>query len=529
MRIGIDFGTTHTVVALVDRGNYPVVSFEGGDFVPSLVAAHDASGTLRWGWDAAAVRHEPGWTVLPSVKRLLSDAGPSTEVAVGPRRLPIGALLEGFFSALHRELVGRSNAGIAADDAITAAVSVPANASTAQRFLTLEAFKGGGFDVEALLNEPSAAGFEYAHRNRRDGRREHLVVYDLGGGTFDASLLRMTGKTNEVVATHGVQRLGGDDFDEAILALVLEKAGARDVGEETRALVLEECVRSKESLTPNSRRFLVDLSALEKEPLVLPVDDVWEACVPLVARTLEAVAALVEEGADVTWADVASLYVVGGAGLFPLVPRLLKERFGDRRVRRSPHPFAATAMGLAVWPGPRGRLRARGQAVAALRRLPRGRRGRRRRLRHDLREGDAAARARRAAGRRRAPVPRGARRRPLPVPRVLAPHGRPARRRRDAVGRSLLPVRPGLARHRSFGRHGPAEGRRPGGRRGLRARERRRDHGHGDRREGRVCADVPSDALRRNRGARTDSRSQRAFFSSTTITSMGLSPALTSW
>jgi molecular chaperone DnaK len=349
MRLGIDFGTTHTVVALVDRGNFPVVSFEGGDFVPSLVAVHGASGALRWGWDAATVRHDAGWTLLPSVKRLLNDAGPRTEVAVGPRRLAIGALLEGFFSALHRELVARSNAGLAANDAITAAVSVPANASTAQRFLTLEAFKGGGFAVEALLNEPSAAGFEYAHRNRRDARREHLVVYDLGGGTFDASLLRMTGKTNEVVATHGVQRLGGDDFDEAILALVLEKAGARDADAAVRALVLEECVRVKESLSASSRRFLVDLAALEREPLVLPVEEVYEVCVPLVARTLEAVAALVGDGEGVAWADVASLYVVGGAGLFPLVPRLLKERFGASRVRRSPHPFAATAMGLAVW------------------------------------------------------------------------------------------------------------------------------------------------------------------------------------
>jgi molecular chaperone DnaK len=349
MRLGVDFGTTHTVVALVDRGNYPVVSFEGGDFVPSLVAAHDASGTLRWGWDAAEVRHEPGWTVLPSIKRLLSDAGPSTEVAVGPRRLPIAALLEGFFSALHRELVARSNAGLAANDSIAAAVSVPANASTAQRFLTIEAFKGGGFAVEALLNEPSAAGFEYAHRNRRDGRREHLVVYDLGGGTFDASLLRMTGKTNEVVATHGVQRLGGDDFDEAILGLVLGKAGARDADVAVRDLVLEECVRAKEALSASSRRFLVDLSALGKEPLVLPVEEVFEVCAPLVARTLESVAALVEDGAGASWADVASLYVVGGAGLLPLIPRLLRERFGDKRVRRSPHPFAATAIGLAVW------------------------------------------------------------------------------------------------------------------------------------------------------------------------------------
>ena len=201
MRLGIDFGTTHTVVAFVDRGNYPVVSFEGGDFVPSLVAMRETTGELRWGWDAAAVRHTSGWTVLPSLKRLLNDAGPRTEIGIGERRVAASSLLAGFFSALHRTLVAASNSGIAANDVLTAAVSVPANASTAQRFLTLEAFKAGGFAVAGLLNEPSAAGFEYAHRFRRDARREHLVVYDLGGGTFDASLLRMTGKTNEVAIT----------------------------------------------------------------------------------------------------------------------------------------------------------------------------------------------------------------------------------------------------------------------------------------------------------------------------------------
>src|ERR1035437_3655730 len=141
MRLGIDFGTTHTVVTLVDRGNYPVVSFDGGDFVPSLVALQERTDERRYGWGAFAVRHEPGWTVVRSLKRLLDGAGPETEVPIGPRRLPLGELLSGFFSALHRELVERSNAGLAADEALTAAVSVPANATTAQRFLTLEAFK----------------------------------------------------------------------------------------------------------------------------------------------------------------------------------------------------------------------------------------------------------------------------------------------------------------------------------------------------------------------------------------------------
>jgi molecular chaperone DnaK (HSP70) len=77
MRVGIDFGTTHTVAAVVDRGNYPVVSFDGVDTWPSLVAANDA-GELRFGLDAAAVRHDPDWSVLRSFKRLLNDAGPRT-------------------------------------------------------------------------------------------------------------------------------------------------------------------------------------------------------------------------------------------------------------------------------------------------------------------------------------------------------------------------------------------------------------------------------------------------------------------
>ena len=71
MRVGIDFGTTHTVVAVVDRGNYPVVSFDGVDAWPSLIAAN-AAGQLRFGSDAAAVRREPGWSVLRSIKRLLN-------------------------------------------------------------------------------------------------------------------------------------------------------------------------------------------------------------------------------------------------------------------------------------------------------------------------------------------------------------------------------------------------------------------------------------------------------------------------
>ena len=94
MRLGIDFGTTHTVVAVVDRGNYPVVSFDGVDAWPSIIAANEG-GELRYGPDAAAVRHDPHWSVLRSFKRLLNDAGPTTTVELAGRRYLLADLFAG--------------------------------------------------------------------------------------------------------------------------------------------------------------------------------------------------------------------------------------------------------------------------------------------------------------------------------------------------------------------------------------------------------------------------------------------------
>ncbi len=103
MRVGIDFGTTHTVAAVVDRGNYPVVSFDGVDTWPSMIAASDA-GELRFGLDAATVRHDPGWSVLRSFKRLLNDAGPRTTVDLAGRCYPLADLFAGFLTQLKSDL-----------------------------------------------------------------------------------------------------------------------------------------------------------------------------------------------------------------------------------------------------------------------------------------------------------------------------------------------------------------------------------------------------------------------------------------
>jgi molecular chaperone DnaK len=356
MRVGIDFGTTHTVVAVVDRGNYPVASFEGIDAWPSVIAANDA-GDLRFGLDAAALGREPGWAVLRSFKRLLNNAGPRTMVDLAGRSYRLADLFVGFLAQLKRDLQERSNVDLSPGERIQAAISVPANASSAQRFLTLDAFALAGFDVVALLNEPSAAGFEYAHRYRSTitAKREYVLIYDLGGGTFDASLLKMTGRLNEVVTSEGIQRLGGDDFDEAILQLVCTCAKLPRLDAAARELLLEECAARKEAVGPNTRRFLVDLDAVGEPPFSCPVDDVYAVCAPLVDKTAAVLSRVLADAAGdkVDWSEVAGIYVVGGAGSFPLVARKLRtvldEKFGEKRVKRSPHPFAATAIGLAVF------------------------------------------------------------------------------------------------------------------------------------------------------------------------------------
>src|SRR5205823_2156482 len=326
MRFGIDFGTTHTVVAVIDRGNYPIVSFEHTDAIPSIVGL-DPQGELRFG------HAERGWTVLRSFKRLLNDAHVDTEVRIGDRSILLAELLTRFFAHVREQLLHHSNAGLRRKDRIEAAVSVPANASTAQRLITMDAYRRAGFDVKAVLNEPSAAGFEYAHRFRETvtAKREYVLVYDLGGGTFDASLIKMEGRANEVVTSSGVSRLGGDDFDEAILRLLEKKLGTAFASRE-RQLLLDECRLQKEAVNPNTRKLVIDLAALGRhEPLVLPIDEVYAACTALVEQTLDAMEPAMldprREREDVDWNELAGLYVVGGASAFPPVYRHLRDRF----------------------------------------------------------------------------------------------------------------------------------------------------------------------------------------------------------
>jgi molecular chaperone DnaK (HSP70) len=356
VKLGIDFGTTRTIVAASDRGNYPVVSFsdedgEAHEHVPSVVA--DVDGALVFGLDAARALRA-GAPALRSMKRLLSrnDARADLPVRVGSVETTALALLSGFAASLRDALLRRSNAPRKRGDAsLEAVIAVPANALSGARFLTLEAFRRAGFDVKGMLNEPSAAGFEYTHRQPSTvtSRRTRVLVYDLGGGTFDASLVRVDGEHHDVLATAGDPRLGGDDFDAALLDLAKRTAGLGGDGADPRPLLLlEQCREAKERILPQSKRISVDLSSIGGPAAVsIPVETYFEAVAPLVTRTLEAMRPLLPKLDEEALAEVAGIYLVGGGSGLPIVARMLRERFG-RRVHRSPYPAASTAIGLAI-------------------------------------------------------------------------------------------------------------------------------------------------------------------------------------
>jgi molecular chaperone DnaK (HSP70) len=358
MLLGIDFGTTRTVVAAVDRGNYPIVSFqpENGetlDWCPSLSAAKNKE--LVFGFDAAQKQGKPGWHVVRSFKRQLDSFGPDEYMKVGGLKLTPLELLTGFLDQLRRDLLVRSNLRVKAREKLEAVISVPANANSNQRFITLEAFRRAGFEVRGMMNEPSAAGIEYAHHLASSGgtvKREMLVIYDLGGGTFDSSVISLVERDHEVLGSEGLAKLGGDNFDIILLDLALKAADIHEISDAALLTLLEECRRKKESLHPNTRRITLDLGlGIEGAgEVAVNVSDFYKECQPLIESTIEAMEQVMVNSARSAGFDLhdsAAVYLVGGSSDLPLVSRLLREKYG-RQVRRSPYPHAATAIGLAI-------------------------------------------------------------------------------------------------------------------------------------------------------------------------------------
>jgi len=345
------------VVAVADRGNYPLVNFDGPDgqardWFPSLMAV---SGEKRlYGWEAYAQQGKPEWTIVRSIKSRLKSGGPYSTMELLGERVTLSQIMAEMMAALRRDLLERSTLGAGKYDPLQVMLGVPANANSNQRFLTEEAARAAGFDVLGILNEPSAAAVEYAYRNtsnRKTRAKGGLLVYDLGGGTFDISLVDLGESEHCVIASDGIPDLGGDNFDEILALLVLKEAGKPDSQEPSLTaaewyLLFDECREKKEALTPNSRKISVDLERVRKhwQGVPIPVDTFYERCRPLVESSRTVTEKLLAEHAEQV---IDTLYLTGGGSELPPVARILRETFG-RRVKRSAYMRSATAIGLAI-------------------------------------------------------------------------------------------------------------------------------------------------------------------------------------
>jgi hypothetical protein len=211
-----------------------------------------------------------------------------------------------------------------------------------------------------MVNEPTAAAIEFAHRNlgavgKRSPKR-YVVVYDLGGGTFDTSAVSLQDRRFELITSEGISELGGDDFDAAILRVALREVGMdeSDLSPLVRTRALELCRVAKEALGPSSRRMLIELSHViaGATDVLLDLAEVYAETEPLVERTiamLERVfSSLTSFGIDPeNPRELGAVYLVGGGTAFPAVTRALREKY-KRKVQLAPQPHAATAIGLAI-------------------------------------------------------------------------------------------------------------------------------------------------------------------------------------
>lgn len=372
--LGIDFGTTRTVVAARAGGNAPICTFnwkgEFKEYIPSLIAVH--RGRVFYGWQAAELLHRPDAQVVRSIKRLASTMRPEDRLDFGrDGAYTLIDLLTGFLAHVRRMIRRCGNLPLQKRKPLEVLAAVPANANSNQRYLTFEAFRRSGFVLQGAMNEPSAAAVEYlrrhlSHLSPRSPKR-YVVIYDLGGGTFDAAVVGIAGQGHEVIAYEGISMLGGDDFDDLILDMVLEAVGERrrDLTPGEIVRLLEECRDRKEGLKPNTRKMVIDLDCVRPgaEPVVLETAALYERCEPMIRGSLRAVETLLKRtaGTPVLTDDIRSLaavYLVGGSVAFPPVARILREGFGTK-VRTAPFPHAAAAIGLAAAGDPKAGIRLR--------------------------------------------------------------------------------------------------------------------------------------------------------------------------
>jgi len=354
--IGIDLGTTHSLVAAVRHGLPECLpDAQGRVLLPSIVR-YLANGTRQTGHDASAASLSDASNTLASVKRLmgrgLADIATAsqlpyqlTDTQGGMLGLHTAAGVKSpveVSAAILDVLRQRAQAALGGD-IHAAVITVPAYFDDAQRQATKDAARLADIPLLRLLNEPTAAAIAYGLDNAAEGL---YAVYDLGGGTFDISVLRLTQGIFEVIATGGDSALGGDDYDALLAEYALTRLGLSVDIPHDKAAVRQAARRCKETLTThNTAPFCAHLVNGTVECQITRAD-LTAATHTLTQRTLAAVRRTLHD-AHMAPGDIQGVVLVGGATRMPHIQQAVAEHFG-RAPLTNLNPDEVVALGAAI-------------------------------------------------------------------------------------------------------------------------------------------------------------------------------------
>ncbi len=356
MILGIDLGTTNSAVGVVDSG-FPILlaNEEGRRITPSAVWI-GVDGSTEVGAKALRRRALEPERVVTSIKRLMGRRIGEVEenfpvtVTAGTDGLlrVLGKTAEEISAEILREMkrIAEWRMGVKITKAV---ITVPAYFHDAQRSATKRAGELAGLEVVRILNEPTAAALAYGLDKL--GEKARVAVYDLGGGTFDLSILEMQDGVFQVLATHGDTRLGGDDLDALILDRVLEKSDIGEIDLATRVRLMVEAERVKLALSDDSHAvfrlpFYDGIRSLEE---TITREELEKLASPWINKTLHLCRKALADAA-LKPEDLSAVVVVGGSTRMPAVRRAVGELFG-REPDISQHPDEAITIGATIQGG----------------------------------------------------------------------------------------------------------------------------------------------------------------------------------
>ncbi len=357
LAVGIDLGTTNSLVATVRNGLSVVLNdAHGHAILPSVVRYLDAEGHTEVGQTALAKTSEDPHNTVISAKRFMGrglkdlpdlallpyhfvDAPGMVQVrTVAGTKSPVEISAE-----ILKVLRARAEAALGGD-LVGAVITVPAYFDDAQRQATKDAARLAGLNVLRLLNEPTAAAIAYGLDNGSEGV---YAVYDLGGGTFDISILRLSRGVFEVLATNGDSALGGDDFDRRIYCWMLEQAGLSVINDHDKSLLIARAREAKERLTDHPEAQVTALLTTGQFiDLTLTEAHFNQLTESLVGKTLTPTRkALRDAGLKPT--DIQGVVMVGGSTRMPRIQAAVGEFFGQTPLTNL-DPDKVVALGAAI-------------------------------------------------------------------------------------------------------------------------------------------------------------------------------------